>query len=102
MAAAEGLQLGRVHLGSRAAAHDDLGFFGDLQGFEIVIGASNDGGLNRMGKARLFGGDLKGIDLASFMPAVALVQSDVRREKKRLSATGQSWRVCRRAWVDLL
>ena len=102
MAAAEGLQLGRVHLGSRAAAEHDLGFLGDLEGFEMVSGAGNDGGLNRMSKAGLCGGDLKGIDLAGFMPAVALAQGDVRRGKKRLAAPGPGGRACRRAWVDCL
>jgi hypothetical protein len=74
MTAAEGLQLGRIHFGSRAAAEDDLGFLGDVEGFEMVGGAGNDGGLNRMGKAGLCGCDLKGIDLAGVMPAVALTQ----------------------------
>jgi hypothetical protein len=46
MAATEGLQLGRVHFDSRAAAEHDLGFLGDLEGFKIVSGAGNDGGLN--------------------------------------------------------
>ena len=46
VAPAEGLQLGRVHFGSRAAAEHDLGFLGDVEGFEIVSGAGNDGGLN--------------------------------------------------------
>jgi hypothetical protein len=46
MAATEGLQLGRVHFVSRAAAEHELGFFGNLEGFEMVSGAGNNGGLN--------------------------------------------------------
>jgi len=102
MATAEGLELGGVHFGSRATAEDDLGFFGDVDRFEMVGGAGNDGRLNRIGKAGLGGGNLKGIDLPGFMPTVALAQRDVRREKKRLSAPGPVGRVCRRVWVDWL
>jgi len=102
MASAEGLQLGRVHFTSRTAAEDDFGFFGHREGFEMVRGAGNDGGLDGVGEAGLGGGDRKGIDLAGFMPAVALAQSEVRRGKKRLPAPGTSGPVCRRAWVDFL
>lgn len=102
VAAPEGLQLSGVHLGGWATAEHDFGFFGDAEGFEMVSRAANDSGLDGVGKAGLLGSDLKGIDLAGFMSAVALVQRDVRREKKRLSAPWQSGRVCGRAWVDCL
>ena len=67
-----------------------------------MSGADDKGSLHGMGKVGLLGGDLKGIDLAGFMPAVALAQGDVRREKKRLSARATGWPVGRRAWVDWL
>ena len=102
MAAAEGLQLGRVHFTGRAAAEDDFGFFGNRDGFEMVSGAGNDSRLDGVGKSGLGGSDLKGIDLAGFMPAVALAQSDVRREKKRPAAPETGGPVCRRAWVGFL
>lgn len=100
--APEGLQLGRIHLGGGAAAEDDFGFFGHRDGFEMVSGADNDGGLDGVGEAGLGRRDLKGIDLAGFMSAVGLVQSDVRRGKKRLAAPGKDGPVCQRAWVGWL
>ena len=102
VAAAEGLELSGVHLGSGATAEHDFGFFADADGFEMVRGASNDSGLNGVGKAGLLGRDLKGIDRAGFMSAVALIQSDVRWGKKRRSAPWRVGRVWRRAWVDCL
>ena len=102
VAAPESLQLSRVHFGSWATAEHDFGFFGDVKGFEMVRGADNDGGMNGVGKAGLLGSDLKGIDFAGFMSAVALVQREVWREKKRRSEPWQGGRVCGRAWVDCL
>jgi len=102
VAAPEGLQLGRIHLGRGAAAEDDFGFLGDRDGFEMVSGADNDGGLDGVREAGLGGSDLKGIDLAGFMSAVSLVQSDVRRGKKRLAALEKGGPVCQRAWVGWL
>lgn len=48
-----------------------------------MSGADDEGRLNGVWEIGLLGGNLKGIDLAGFMSAVGLVQSDVRREKKR-------------------
>ena len=53
-------------------------------------------------EAGLFGRDCKGIDLAGFMPAVALVQRDVAEGKKTPVGAWTGGRVCRRAWVDWL
>ena len=102
VAAAQGLQLRRGHLIGRAAGEDQFGFFGDAQGFEVMGGAHNEGRLRGVGKTRLLGRDRKGIDFAGFMATVALVQRDVRREKKRLSAPRNGGRVCQRAWVGCL
>ena len=102
VAAPEGLQLGRIHLGCGATAEDDFGFLGDRDGFEMVSGADNDGGLDGVREAGLGGSDRKGIDLAGFMSAMSLVQSDVRRGKKRLAALGKGEPVCQRAWVGWL
>jgi hypothetical protein len=78
----------------RAAAQDQFGFFGDVQRFEMVGGAHDEGRLRRVRKPRLFGRDGKGIDFAGFMPAVALVERDVGREKKRPWGPGTGGRVC--------
>lgn len=102
VAAPEGLQLRRVHLGRGPTAEDDFGFFGDTDGFEMVRGAANDGRLDGVGKASLGWSDLKGIDLAGFMASVTLAQRDVRRGKKRPSGPGRGGRVYGRAWVDWL
>lgn len=73
MAAAEALQLCGAHLGSWAAAEHDFGFLSDAQGFEMMSGAVNQGGLDSVRETALFGSNLEGIDFAGFMPAVALV-----------------------------
>jgi hypothetical protein len=91
MPAAEGLELCGVHFRVRAAGEDDFDFFSDAQGLEVMSGANEDGGLQGMREAGLFRCDLKGIDLAGFMTAVGLVQSDVRREKKRRPPSGRVW-----------
>jgi hypothetical protein len=102
VAAAKALQLGSVHLRSRAAAQEDLGLFGDLNAFEMMGGAQDEGGLDGVWEAGLFGRNLKGVDLAGLMASMSLVQCEVRRGKKRLSAPETGGPVCRRAWVDWL
>jgi len=102
MATASGLQLHRVHLRMSAAAQDQFDIFGDPNTLEMVSGADDDGGLDGVGEAALLGRDFKGPDLAGFMASMALVNRDVLREKKRLSARGTGGPVCRRAWVDWL
>ena len=100
MAPAKGLQLRRIHLRVRAAAQDQFGLFGDPNPFEIVGGAEDYGRLDGVREAALLGSDFKGVDLAGFMASMALVEGDVLREKKRLSAPGTGGPVGRRAWVD--
>ena len=102
MAAASGLQLRRVHLRVRAAAQDQFGLFGDPHAFEVVSGADDDGGLDGVGEAALLGCHFEGPDLAGFVPSMALVNGDVLRKKKRLSARETGRPVGRRAWVDWL
>lgn len=102
MATASGLQLRRVHLRMRAAAQDQFGLLGDPHTFEVVSGADDDGGLDGVGEAALLGRDLKGPDLAGLMASMALINRDVLREKKRLSARETGRPVGRRAWVDWL
>jgi len=102
MATASGLQLRRVHLRLRAAAQDQFDLFGDPHTFEVVSGADDDGGLDGVGEAALLGRDLEGPNLAGFMASMALVNRDVLREKKRLSARETGRPVGRRAWADWL
>jgi hypothetical protein len=102
VAAAKALQLGSVHLRSRAAAQEDLGLFGDLKAFEMMGGAQDESGLDGVWEAGLFGRNLKGIDFAGFMASMPLVQGEIRWGKKRLSAPEPGGPVCRRAWVDWL
>ena len=102
MATASGLQLRRVHLRMRAAAQDQFDLLGDPNALEMVSGADDDSGLESVGEAALLGRDFKGPDLAGFMASMALVNSDVLREKKRLSARETGGPLCRRAWVDWL
>lgn len=102
MAPAARLDLRRGELAGGAAADNDFGVFGDLEVFEMMGSADNQRGLDGVREAALFGGDFKGPNLAGFMPAMALVNRDVRREKKRLSARRPVRPVCRRAWVDWL
>ena len=86
VASAKSLELGGVHLSGWTAAQEDLDVLGHADLFEIVSGASDDRGLDGVRKPGLFRGNLERIHLAGFMASVALVQGDVRREKKRLSA----------------
>ena len=102
VASAEGLELSGVHLSGWTAGDHDFGFFADVNGFEMMSGADNDGGLDGVRKPGSLRGDLEGINLAGFMPTVPLVQSDVRREKKRLPVPWRAGRVFGRAWVDCL
>jgi hypothetical protein len=55
MAPAQALQLRGVHLRVGAAAQDDFSVFGDLEAFEIVSGADDHGGLDRVWEAALLG-----------------------------------------------
>lgn len=89
MAPAEGLELSGVHFGGGATAEEDFGFLGDADGFEMMSGPLEDRRLDRVRESRALRSDLKRIDLTGFMPTVALVQRDVRREKKRRS---RPWR----------
>ena len=100
MATASGLQLRRVHLRLRAAAQDQFDIFGDPHPLEMVRGADDEGGLEGVGKTALLGSDFKGPDFAGFMASMALVNREVFREKKRLSARETGGPICRRAWVD--
>lgn len=99
---AGGLDLRGVQLGGRAAGDEDFGFFGNGDGLEMMSGALNDRRLDGVRESRVLRSDLEGVDLAGVMPTVALVQSDIRRGKKRRSRPWLSRRVSRRAWVDCL
>lgn len=48
VAAAKGLELRRIHLVMGATAQHDFGFLGDVNRFEVMGGAQNDGGLCRV------------------------------------------------------
>lgn len=100
--AARPLDLSRAQSSRWAAGHEDLGFFGDPNRFEMVGGADDHGGLGGIREARILRSDFEGINLPGFMPAVSLVQSDVRREKKRPPRPGRAGRAFGRAWVDWL
>ena len=102
VASTESLQLSGVHLSGRATGDHDFGFLGNAKGFEVMSGAGNDGGLDGMREPGGLRGDFEGTNLTGFMPAVTLVQSEVRRGKKRLSAPWKAGRVFGRAWVDCL
>ena len=102
VAPAERLELSGIHFKGGATAENNFGIFGNLNGLEMMSGAANHGGLGRVREPRAFWGDLEGVGLMCFMPAVCLVQSDIRREKKRRSSSWTARRVCRRAWVDWL
>jgi hypothetical protein len=99
---AERLDLSGVHFGGRAAGEEDFNFLGNATGLEMMSGAVDHCSLNGVRKARALRSDLEGIDLAGFMPAMGLVQSDVRREKKRRSRPWKGGRVFQRVWVDCL
>src|SRR5260221_3740960 len=92
--AAKGLELSGVHCGGRAAGEEDFHCFGNANGLEMMGGASEHRGLDGVRESRALRSDCERIDLPGFMPAVALVQSDVRRGKKRRSRPWTARRVC--------
>ena len=100
--AAKGLDLSGIHFGGGATGEEDFDFFGNAKGLEMMSGAAHHRRLDGVGESRAFRSDFEGIDLTGFMPAVALVQGEVRREKKRRSRPWKARRVFRRAWVDCL
>lgn len=102
VAAAKRLELSSVHFSGRAAGEEDFHFFGNVPGLEMMGGASEHRGLDGVRESRALRSDFERIDRPGLMPAVALVQSDVRREKKRRSRPWRAWRAFQRAWVDWL
>lgn len=78
---AEALNLSGIHFLGRTAAENDFSLFGDAHRLEVMSGAGNDRRLSRVRESGAFGSHGEGIDLAGLMPAVALAQRDVRREK---------------------
>jgi len=102
VAPAESLELSGVHFGGWTTGEEDFGFFGNAKGLEMMSGAAHHRRLDGVRESRALRSDLKGIDRTGFMSAVALVQSDVRREKKRRSRPWIARRVYRRVWVDCL
>lgn len=102
VAPAETLELRGVHFSGRAARDEDFGFFSHGNRLEMMSGAVDHGSLKGVRESRALRSDLERIDRAGFMPAVALVQGDIRRGKKRRFRPWRARRVCRRAWVDCL
>ncbi len=94
---AKGLDFSGAHFGGGTTGQEDLGFLGDAQAFEMMSGAADHRGLSGVGEARVLRSDFEGIDLPSFMPAVALVQSDIRRGKKNPPGPWKAGPVGRRA-----
>lgn len=99
---AKELDFGGAHLRGWATGQKNFRFFGHAHRLEMMSRAADDGGLGGVREAGVLRSDFEGVDLASLMPAVALVQSDVRREKKRPLGLGKAGRVARRAWADWL
>lgn len=83
MAPAETLEPSGVQLGGRATGQEDFDFFSDANRLEMMSGADYDRRLGGVGETGSFWSDLERINLAGLMPAMALVQSEVGREKKR-------------------
>ena len=83
VAAAETLDLSRAHLSGRATGDEDLGFLGHVPGLEMMGGAADNRSLSGVRESGVLRSDFEGVGLPGFMPAVSLVQGDVRREKKR-------------------
>ncbi len=100
--AARNLDLSRAQLSGWAAGEEDFGFFGNLNGFEMMSRPDNDRRLGSVREARVMRIDFEGIDLTGFMSAVTLVQSKIRREKKRRPVPWKGGRVFGKAWVDWL
>ena len=99
---AKNLDLSGAHSRGWAAGQEDLAFFGDAKRFEMMGRAADHRGLSGVREARVLGSDFERIDLPGFMPAVGLVQSDGRREKRRPRLPGKGGRAFGRAWVDWL
>lgn len=100
MAPAETLEPSGVQLGGRATGQEDFDFFSDANRFEMMRGADKDCRLSGVGETGSFRSDCERINRAGLMPAMALVQSEVRRGKKRREALRRGGRVSERAWVD--
>lgn len=83
MASAETLEPSGVQLGGWAAGQEDFDFFSDANRFEMMSGADNESRLGGVGETGSFRSDLERINLAGLMPAMSLVQREVRRGKKR-------------------
>lgn len=80
-----GLKLCGVESFIGTTTKNDLHFLTNFAGLEMMGRTEDKRGLGGVGKAGLFRGDREGKNLSGFMPTMTLVQSDVRREKKRLS-----------------
>ena len=51
MAAAEGLDFSGIHFGGGAAGEEDFGFRSNAKGLEMMSGATDQGGLDGVGKS---------------------------------------------------
>jgi hypothetical protein len=76
------LDLSGAHLGGGATGQGDLEFLGHAEAFEMMSGAPDHRSLGGVRESRVLRSDFEGVNLTGFMPAVALVQSDVRRGEK--------------------
>ncbi len=56
----------------------------------MMSGAPDHRGLGGVRKSRILRSDFEGVNLTGFMPAVALVQSDVRRGEKNPLGPGKA------------
>ena len=99
---APSLDLSSIQFRSGAADDEHFHFLSDPHGFEVMSGADHHRGLDGVRESGALRSDREGIDRTGFMPAVGLVQSDVRREKNRRSRLWKAWRVCQKAWADCL
>ena len=96
------LDLSSAHFGGRTTGQENFHFLGDAHGFEMMSGAPDHGSLGGVRESRVLRRDFEGVDFTSFMPAVALVQSEVRRGGKRPLGSVKAGRAGRRVWVDWL
>lgn len=99
---ARGLDLSRVHARGGTTGQEDFGFFGHAHASEMMSRAADHRRLGGVRKSRILWSDFEGVDFTSFMPTVALVQSDVWRGKKRPWGLGRAGRVVRIVWADWL
>lgn len=83
------LDLSGAQLGGGATGQEDLEFLGHAEAFEMMSGAPDYRGLSGVREPRVLRSDFEGVNLTSFMPAVALVQSDVRRGEKNPPGPGR-------------